>query len=76
MDEVKPQWRRRLEQIKGHLQLFGRAIAPRLAHRGPQEIQAIIDQRVMEILHQLARMRGDHVPSDSRDWGPSAEKGT
>ena len=59
VDEVRQQWRRRLGQIKSRLSSVGRDLAPRLAKRGPQEIQAILDERVIEILRELARTGED-----------------
>jgi hypothetical protein len=54
VDEVRTQWRRRLTQIHRHLSGLGSELAPRLAHRGPQEILAIMDQHVLQILRELA----------------------
>jgi hypothetical protein len=57
VDEAKRRWRTRMVQIKNRLKALGRELAPRLAHRGPQEVQAIIDERIMEILRELAHER-------------------
>jgi hypothetical protein len=64
IDEVKRQWRRRLSQIKGRMSGLGGELAPRLAHRGPQEVQAILDERVIEILRELARTGNASMRSD------------
>lgn len=57
VDVAKQFWRMRMVQIKNKLKGLGRELAPRLAHRGPQEIQAIIDERVMEAMRELVYER-------------------
>jgi hypothetical protein len=60
IDEARQQWRRRTEQIRNRLAVVGQQLAPRIAHRGPQEVQAILDERVMKILRELARTPVTH----------------
>lgn len=55
VDEVRRQWRRQTEQIRNRLTIVGRELVPRIAHRGPQEILAIMDQHMLQILRELAR---------------------
>jgi hypothetical protein len=59
VDEVRQQWRRRTDQIRNRLTCVGRELAPRIAHRGPQEIWAIMDQHMFQILRELARSGGN-----------------
>lgn len=54
VDEVRRQWHARMVQIKNRLTDIGRELAPHLAHRGPQEVLAIMDQHILQILRDLA----------------------
>jgi len=49
------EWRKAAVAVKSRFLGLGRELAPHLAHRGPQEIQATIDKRVFEILRLLAQ---------------------
>lgn len=51
---VQREWKTRCVQVRGRMIGLGREIAPRLVGRGAREIQAMIDQRVFEILRLLA----------------------
>ena len=52
--EVEREWRQRVVTVKNRLKALGRELAPRLAGNGPQEIQAVVDARVLEILRLLS----------------------
>jgi bifunctional ADP-heptose synthase (sugar kinase/adenylyltransferase) len=51
---VVREWKTRVVQTKNQLLGLGREFAPRLMGKSPQEIQALIDARVCEILRALA----------------------
>lgn len=53
-DFVRAAWRHCILKIKNRLKGLGRELAPRIALKGPQEVQALIDERVMEILRLFA----------------------
>ena len=52
--EVEREWRQRVVTVKNRLKALGREVAPRVAGKGPQEVQAVIDSRVLEILRLLS----------------------
>ena len=52
--EVEREWRQRVVSVKNRFKLLGRELAPRVAGKGPQEAQAAIDGRVLEILRLLS----------------------
>ena len=49
-----------MEQIRIRLTSVGQELARRIAHRGPQEILAFMDQHMLQILRELARPEGTH----------------
>jgi hypothetical protein len=51
---VRRAWGFHAAKIRNALLGVGRALAPLLSHRGPQEIQAIIDRPIIGILKELA----------------------
>ncbi len=53
-EEVKREWRERVVTVKNRLKALGREVAPRVTGKGPQEAQAVIDSRVLEILRLLS----------------------
>jgi hypothetical protein len=54
ISEVRTAWGLQATKIKNAFKGLGRQLAPLLLQRGPQEIQAIIDRRVLEILNDLS----------------------
>lgn len=52
---VIQEWRRGVVNVKNRFLGLGRELAPLLTGRGPQEVKALIDARVYEILRLLAR---------------------
>lgn len=57
---VRVEWERSVTRVRQALLGLGRELSPRLMNKGPQEIQAIIDLKVYEILRSLAH--GDYHP--------------
>jgi hypothetical protein len=66
--DVKRIWLSECVKITNALKGLGRQIAAQCSHRGPQEIQAVVDKRVLEILRDL------HNRTESTQ--PVSEKGT
>lgn len=60
--DVRRYWGMQSVRVVNAFKGMGRALAPLLAHKGPQEIQAIIDRRVFEILKELS----------NADYGPQS----
>jgi hypothetical protein len=54
ISEVRAAWGLQATKIKNAFKGLGRQLASLLLQRGPQEIQAIIDRRVLEILNDLS----------------------
>lgn len=54
IDEARREWRRNVNRITRMCRGLGRELAPRLVGKGPHEIQATIDERVMQLLRELA----------------------
>ena len=52
--EVRAAWGLQATKMKNAFKGLGRQLAPLLLQRGPQEIQAVIDRRVLEILNDLS----------------------
>ncbi|MBA3754243.1 MAG: hypothetical protein H0X01_08930 [Nitrospira sp.] len=66
--EVTRAWRRASISVKNRFLGLGRELAPHLVGRGPNEIRAIIDARVHEILRLIARQGfTDEVANDSTE---------
>jgi hypothetical protein len=64
-DTVIHEWRRAAVSVKNRFLGLGRALAPHLAWKGPREIEAVINQRVFEILRLIARQGEDELIEDS-----------
>ena len=53
-EDVLREWRQKVILVKNCFRGLGRELAARLAGKGPQEVQAVIDLRVYEILRHFA----------------------
>lgn len=52
--DVRRAWGLQATKVTNAFKGLGRQIAPLLSHKGPQEIQALVDRRVLEILKELS----------------------
>jgi hypothetical protein len=57
-DTVILEWRRAAVSVKNRFLGLGREMAPHLTGKGPREIEALLNQRIYEILRLIAR-QGD-----------------
>jgi hypothetical protein len=58
--DARRAWGIQATKVKNAFKGLGRHLAPLLLHRGMQEMQAIIDRRVLEILNDLSH--GEYGP--------------
>ena len=63
--DVSREWRRQVIIVRDRFKNLGREVAPLLVGRGPREIQAMLDQKIYEILRLLAHQQ--HTPDLMKD---------